>query len=100
VCDSAGGLVRSRRVVCSYLALCCCGSSFSVYLRLCYVSGFFLRPPFGVILACSFYSFKEVQGYMMLVCGMTLLVEEPGGLGRALSGGDVACTVEVWCWYF
>jgi fructose-1,6-bisphosphatase/sedoheptulose 1,7-bisphosphatase-like protein len=27
-------------------------------------------------------------------------VEEPGGLERALSGGDVAATMEAWCWYF
>jgi hypothetical protein len=54
----------------------------------------------GMILACSFYSLKEVQGYKMLAYGVTLLVEEPGGLGRALSGGDVAGIVEAWCRYF
>jgi hypothetical protein len=48
----------------------------------------------GMIPVCSFYSLKEVQGYKMLAYGVTLLVEEPGGLGRALSGGDVASTVE------
>jgi hypothetical protein len=37
---------------------------------------------------------------MMLAYGVTLLVEEPGGLGRALSGGGVVCIVEAWCWYF
>jgi hypothetical protein len=41
----------------------------------------------GMIPACSFYSLKEVQGYMMLAYGVTLPVEGPGGLGRALSGG-------------
>jgi hypothetical protein len=54
----------------------------------------------GMIPACSFYSLKEVQGYIMLAYGVTLLVEEPRGLERALSGGDVACTVEVWRRYF
>jgi hypothetical protein len=101
VCDSAGGLARSRRVACSYLALCCCGGSFFGLssVGLCF-GFFFLLPPFGVIPACSFHSFKEVQGYMMLACGMILLVEELGGLERALSGGDVACIVEVLCRYF
>jgi hypothetical protein len=47
-----------------------------------------------MIPACSFYSLKEVQGYMMLAYGVTLPVEEPGGLERALSGGSVVCTVE------
>jgi hypothetical protein len=28
------------------------------------------------------------------------LLEESRGLGRALSGGDVICTVEAWCRYF
>jgi hypothetical protein len=44
--------------------------------------------------ACFFYSLKEVQGYTMLAYGVTLPVEEPGGLGRALSGGGMVCTVE------
>jgi hypothetical protein len=47
-----------------------------------------------MIPACSFYSFKEVQGYMMLAYGVTLMVKEPRGLGRALSDGGVVCTVE------
>jgi hypothetical protein len=29
-----------------------------------------------------------------------LLVEKPRGLRRALSGGDVVCTVEAWRQYF
>jgi hypothetical protein len=37
-----------------------------------------------MIHACSFYSFKEVQGYKILAYGVTLLVEEPGGLGKGL----------------
>jgi hypothetical protein len=53
-----------------------------------------------MIPACSFYSLKEVQGYMMLVYGVSLLVEEPGGLGRALLGGGVVCTVEARRRYF
>jgi hypothetical protein len=53
-----------------------------------------------MIPACSFYSLKEVQGYKVLACGVTLLVEKPGGLGRALSSGDVVRTVEVWRRYF
>jgi hypothetical protein len=56
--------------------------------------------PLGMISACSFYSLKEVQGYKMLAYGVTLLVEEPGGLGRALFGGDVVHTVEAWRRYF
>jgi hypothetical protein len=47
-----------------------------------------------------FYSLKEVQGYMMLMYDVTLLVEEPGGLERALSGGGMVCTVEAWYRYF
>jgi hypothetical protein len=53
-----------------------------------------------MIPACSFYSLKEVQGYMMLAYGVTLPVEEPRGLGRALSGGGVVYTVEAWRQYF
>jgi hypothetical protein len=76
VCDSAGVLVRSRRVICSCFALCCCGgcSLFSV-------------P--GMILVYPFYRLKEVQSYKMLAGGVTLLKEEPRGLRRALSGDDV-----------
>jgi hypothetical protein len=53
-----------------------------------------------MISACSFYSLKEVQGYRILAYCVIFLVEEPRGLGRALSGGDMVCTVEVWRWYF
>jgi hypothetical protein len=53
-----------------------------------------------MIPACPFYSLKEVQGYMMLAYGVSLLVEERGGLERALSGGGVVCTMEAWRWYF
>jgi hypothetical protein len=54
----------------------------------------------GMILACPFYRLKEVQGYKMLAGGVTLPVEEPRGLGRALSGDDVVRTVEAWRRYF
>jgi hypothetical protein len=37
---------------------------------------------------------------MMLAYGETLLVKEPRGLERALSGGGVVCTVEAWRRYF
>jgi hypothetical protein len=53
-----------------------------------------------MIPACSFYSLKEVQGYMMLVFGVSLPVEEPRGLRRALSGGGVIYTMEAWRRYF
>jgi hypothetical protein len=53
-----------------------------------------------MIPACSFYSLKEVQGYMMWVFGVSLEVEEPGGLRRALSGGGMICTIEAWRQYF
>jgi hypothetical protein len=53
-----------------------------------------------MIPACFFYSLKEVQGYKMLAYGVTLLVEEPGVLGRALSGDDVVHTMEAWRRYF
>jgi hypothetical protein len=49
--------------------------------------------------ACSFYSFKEVQGDKMFVGSVILVEEGARGLGRALSGGGVVCTVEPWCWY-
>jgi hypothetical protein len=61
---------------------------------------FFFFWSLGMIPACSFYSIKEVQGYKMLAYGVTLLVEEPRRLGRALSGGDVVRTMEAWCRYF
>jgi hypothetical protein len=75
----------------------------SVCLRLgCVVFGvpFSCLFSFGMIPACFFYSLKEVQGYMLLVYGATSPVKEPGGLGRALSGGGVVCTVEAWRRYF
>jgi hypothetical protein len=37
---------------------------------------------------------------MMLAYGVILPVEEPGGLGKALFGGGVVCTVEAWRQYF
>jgi hypothetical protein len=80
--------VQKSYLLVSRVVLCCCGG--------CSL----LSGPCGMILACSFYRLKEVQGYKMLVCGMTLLVEEPRGLRRALSSGDVVCTVEAWCRYF
>jgi hypothetical protein len=70
-----------------------------VLLWWCFFFLFFDRPS-GTIPACSFYSLKEVQGYKILAYNVTLLVEEPGGLGRALSDGDVVCTVEAWRRYF
>jgi hypothetical protein len=71
-----------------------------VSLFLCAVVVPLFFGPFGMIPTCSFYRLKEVQGYKILACGVTLLVEEPRGLGRALSGGDVVRTVEAWCRYF
>jgi hypothetical protein len=69
----------------------------SVCLRLgCVVFG----GPFGMIPTCSFYSLKEVQGYKMLVYGVTSLVKKPGRLKRALSGGGMVHTVEAWRRYF
>jgi hypothetical protein len=59
----------------------------------------FFGPP-GMIHACPFYRLKEVQGYKMLAGGVTLLVEEPRGLRRALSGDDMVRTVEAWRRYF
>jgi hypothetical protein len=93
VCDSASYLARSRRVAYLYLALCCYGGS----IELCSTKFSF---PLGMTLVCPFYSLKEVQGYMMLACGVTLSMEEPGGLGRALSSGGVVCTMEAWRHYF
>jgi hypothetical protein len=73
VCDSAGYLARSGRVAYLYLALCCYGGSVELSST---------SPP-RMIPTCSFYSLKEVQGYMMLVFGVSLRVEEPRGLERA-----------------
>jgi hypothetical protein len=53
-----------------------------------------------MIPTCSFYSLKEVQGYMMLAYGVTLPMEEPEGLERALPGGGLVYTVEAWRRYF
>jgi hypothetical protein len=53
-----------------------------------------------MIPACFFYSLKEVQGLQNVAYGVTLLVEEPGGLGSVLSGGDVVRTVKAWRRYF
>jgi hypothetical protein len=50
-----------------------------------------------MIPACFFYSLKEVQGYMIVGIWCDLA---GGGLGRALSGGGVVCTVEAWRRYF
>jgi hypothetical protein len=54
---------------------------------------------FGIVPVCSFYSFKEVQGYKMFVGGVILIGEGARGLRRALSDGAVVCTIEAWCWY-
>jgi hypothetical protein len=64
VSNSAGALARSRRVICSCLALCCYGGC----------SFFWLSSPraFGMILVCSFYRLKEVLGYKILACDATL----------------------------
>jgi hypothetical protein len=79
VCDSVGGLARSRRVSCSCRALCCCG-------------GTSFRHPPGTIPACFFYSLKEVQGYKMLAYGVTLLVEDPeASEGPYPVGHDMHC---------
>jgi hypothetical protein len=74
------------------LCLCCYGGSFSSF----FVFGWVVLGLLRMIPACSLYSLKKVQGYMMLVCGVTL----SRGLGRALSGGDVVCTVKAWRRYF
>jgi hypothetical protein len=52
---------------------------------------------FGTVPARSFYSFKEVQGYKMFMGDVILVEEGARGLGRALSGGGVVCTVKAWC---
>jgi hypothetical protein len=58
VCDSASALTRSRKVIGSCVVLVlCCGC---------------LLVLVGTVPACSFYSLKEVQGYRMLVRGVTL----------------------------
>jgi hypothetical protein len=51
VCDSAGALVRSTRVI--YLSVLCLSC--------------------GTVPACSFYSLKEVQDYKILVRGAILV---------------------------
>jgi hypothetical protein len=87
VCDYAGALARSRRVICSCLALCCCGGC-SFFRPL----GWSLHAPFIVSRRCRVTKCWHVM--------WPLLVEEPRGLGRALSNGDVVCTVEAWRRYF
>jgi hypothetical protein len=79
-----------RKVQESYLLVSCT-------VLLCWLFSFFRLP--RMIPTCPFYRLKEVQGYKMLACGVTLLVEEPRGLGRALSGDDVVRTVETWRQY-
>jgi hypothetical protein len=76
VCDSAGALARTRRVICSCL---------SPLERS-------LHAPFIVSRRC------RVTKCWYVV--WSLFEKEPRGLGRALSGGDVVCTVEAWRWYF
>jgi hypothetical protein len=71
-----------------------------VLLWWCFFFFLVVPRPLGMIPACSFYSLNEVQGYKALACGVSLLVEEPGGLGRALSGGNVVRTAEAWRRYF
>jgi hypothetical protein len=89
VCDSAGDLVRSRRVVCSCVCLVLFRCSW------CLLSFFperSLYAPFIVSRRCSvtrcWYGVRS------------LLEKEPRGLERTLSGGVVVCTVEAWRWYF
>jgi hypothetical protein len=86
-CDSAGALVRSRRVACSCLVF--------VLLR-----RFFLF--FFVVVGTIPIPFIVSRRCRVIECGRVVrpLLEESRGLGRALSGGDVICTVEAWCRYF
>jgi hypothetical protein len=58
VCDSAGDLARSRRVICSCLAF--------VFVAVV------ILFPLAMIHVCFFYSLKEVQSYKMLTCGVTI----------------------------
>jgi hypothetical protein len=70
-----------------------------IVLCLCEGSSFFFLAS-RTVPACSFYSLKELQGYKMLVRGRSLLEKQPRGLGGALSGDDMVCTVESWRRYF
>jgi hypothetical protein len=87
-CDSAGDLTRSRRVVCS----CVCLVLFRCSWCLLVLSERSLHASFIVSRRCRvtrcWYGVRS------------LLEKEPRGLRRALSGGDVVCTVEAWRWYF
>jgi hypothetical protein len=62
VCDSASALARSRRVISSCLA----------FVLLWWLFFFRSRQSPRMILACSFHSLMEVQGYKILACGVTL----------------------------
>jgi hypothetical protein len=55
----------------------------SCFLLLLWFFFFFLFSSLEMILACSFYRLKEVQGYKMLVCGVTLA---GGGAWRPREG--------------
>jgi hypothetical protein len=59
----------------------------SAHVSLCVAVVVVLFSCLRMIPACFFYSLKEVQGYKMLACGVTL------------AGGDVVCTMEAWRWY-
>jgi hypothetical protein len=73
------------RVLCCVAAVVLFSSSFCPLERS-------LHAPFIVLRRC------RVTKCWCAVC--PLLEEEPGGLERALSGGDVVCTVEAWRRYF
>jgi hypothetical protein len=86
VCDSAGALARSRRVICLCLALCCCGGCpFFPPLE------WSLHAPFIVSRRCRVTKCWNVVWPWLV---------EPKGLRRALSGGNVVSTVEAWRWNF
>jgi hypothetical protein len=69
VCDSASALARSRRVICSCVVSPC------VVVVVVFCCRCLLWSSVGMVHACFFYSLKEVQGYKMLVRGVTLAGE-------------------------
>jgi hypothetical protein len=68
VCDPFGFLTRSRRIACLCVVSCLCEGFTTSLFRVS-----------RMVLACSFYSLKEVQGYKMLCVRESLVGEAASG---------------------
>jgi hypothetical protein len=63
------------------------------------VVSFSFSPPLEWSLHAPFIALRRCRVTRCQYGVRSLLEKEPRGLGGALSGGDVVCTVEAWHWY-